>query len=234
LPGRFILRETRHKEISDGFPMMARTILVTGFAPFGGESQNSSWRAVQLLEGWTCANRIVVAREIPCAFGVSIRALETMIAELKPEILICVGQAGGRADLSVERIAVNLDDADAPDNEGVRPVNTPVRANAPPAYFSTLPVKAIVAAMKGAGLPASLSSTAGHFVCNHLFFGACHLQATRFEAMRVGFIHVPYALEQGARHPGAPTMATEAVAMGLKIAIETTIGAEISTSGSAV
>jgi pyroglutamyl-peptidase len=202
---------------------MARTILVTGFAPFGGESVNSSWRAVQLLEGWTCADFVVVTREIPCAFGVSISALETMIAALRPEIVICVGQAGGRADFSIERIAVNLDDAEAADNDGVRPVDRPVLANAPAAYFSSLPVKAIVSAIRAAGLPASLSSTAGHFVCNHLFFGACHLRATRFEGLKVGFFHVPYSLEQGARHPAAPTMATEAVAQGLRIAIETTI-----------
>jgi pyroglutamyl-peptidase len=202
---------------------MARTILVTGFAPFGGESVNSSWQAAQRLEGWTSADCIVVAREIPCAFGVSISALETMVVAVRPEIVICVGQAGGRADFSVERIAANLDDADSPDNNGARPIDTPVLANAPAAYFSSLPVKAIVTAIRAAGLPASLSSTAGHFVCNHLFFGACHLRATRFDAMKVGFIHVPYSLEQGARHPAAPTMATEAVAQGLKIAIETTI-----------
>jgi pyroglutamyl-peptidase len=210
----------------EGFPIVTRTILVTGFAPFGGESVNPSWRAAQRLEGWTCGDHVVAAREIPCAFGHARRALETMIAELTPRILVCVGQAGGRADLSVERVAVNLDDADAADNAGVRPIDAPVIEGAPPAYFATLPVKAIVSAMRAAGLPASLSSTAGHFVCNHLFFGACHLQATRFEAMKVGFIHVPYSLEQGARHPGAPTMATETVAQGLKIAIETTIAAE--------
>ena len=205
---------------------MPPTILLTGFAPFGGESVNSSWLAARLLEGWTCADHIVAAREIPCAFGASIAALEAMIAALKPKAVICVGQAGGRADLSIERVAVNLDDADAPDNEGARPVDSPVIDGAPAAYFASLPVKAIVAAMRSAGLPASLSSSAGHFVCNHLFFAACHVRARRFKTMKAGFIHVPYSLEQGARHPGAPTMAAETVAEGLKIAVATTIAAD--------
>jgi pyroglutamyl-peptidase len=203
---------------------MAATILVTGFAPFGGESLNPSWQAARRLEGRTTAGCVITARELPCAFGVSIAALEQAIAELRPEAVIAVGQAGGRPDLSVERVAVNLDDADKPDNLGEQPVDRPAIAGGPAAYFANLPVKAIVAALREAGLPASLSNSAGGFVCNHLFYGACHLRETRYSAMRVGFIHVPYALEQGARHPGAPTMAIATIVEGLKIAIETTIG----------
>ena len=203
---------------------MAPIILVTGFAPFGGESVNPSWQAAQRLEGWACRGREVAVREIPCAFSASIEALAEAVADLRPEAIIAVGQAGGRADLSVERVAVNLDDADKPDNVGDQPVDRPAIAGGPAAYFASLPVKAIVAALREAGLPASLSNSAGGFVCNHLFYGACHLRETRHKVMKVGFIHVPYALEQGARHPGAPTMAIETIVEGLRIAIETTIG----------
>jgi pyroglutamyl-peptidase len=202
---------------------MATTILVTGFAPFGGESVNPSWQAARRLEGATIAGCVVAARELPCAFGSAIAALEQAIAELLPEALIAVGQAGGRADFSVERVAINLDDAEKPDNEGRQPVDAPVIAGGPAAYFSSLPVRSIVEALRFAGLPASISHTAGGFVCNHLFYGACHLRETRFPEMKAGFIHVPFALEQGARHPGAPTMAIETIATGLKIAIDTTI-----------
>lgn len=201
---------------------MAATILVTGFAPFGGESVNPSWQAAQRLEGWAIGGRVVTTREIPCAFGAAIVALEEAIVELRPEAVIAVGQAGGRADFSIERVAVNLDDAEKPDNEGRQPVDAPVIAGAPAAYFSSLPVRGIVEALREAGLPASISNTAGGFVCNHLFYGACHLRETRFPAMRAGFIHVPFALEQGARHPGAPTMAIETIAEGLKIAVGAT------------
>ena len=206
---------------------MAAAILVTGFAPFGGEAVNPSWQAARRLDGWTCRGRRIAAREIPCAFGAAGAALEALIGELQPEATIAVGQAGGRADFSIERVAVNLDDADKPDNDGRQPVDAPVVAGGPVAYFASLPVRAIVAALRQAGLPASISNTAGGFVCNHLFYAACHLRETRFPTMKAGFIHVPYALEQGASHPGAPTMAVETIVEGLKIAIEMTIGADL-------
>ena len=201
-------------------------ILVTGFAPFGGEGVNPSWQAARLLEGWTCGGNLVRAREIPCAFGASIAALEAAVEELRPIVVLGVGQAAGRADLSVERVAANLDDADQPDNEGAQPVDAPAIAGAPAAYLANLPVRAIVARLREAGLPATLSRSAGGFVCNHFFFGACHLRERGYMTMKVGFIHVPYSLEQGARHPGSPTMAIATIVTGLKIAIETTVGAD--------
>ncbi|HXW19632.1 MAG TPA: pyroglutamyl-peptidase I [Roseiarcus sp.] len=200
-------------------------ILVTGFAPFGGESVNPSWQSARRLEGWTCGGHVVTAREIPCSFGASIAVLEAAVDELRPMAVLGVGQAGGRPDLSVERVAVNLDDADAPDNDGVQPVDAPAIEGAPAAYLASLPVKAIVARLRQEGLPASLSRSAGGFVCNHVFFGACHLREHRHKAMKVGFIHVPYLPEQGAGHPGAPTMTVQTIVAGLKIAIETTVGA---------
>ena len=202
---------------------MPSTVLVTGFAPFGGEAVNPSWQAARLLDGWACQGHAIAAQEIPCAFGAAIRALETEIARFKPKAVILVGQAGGRVELSIERVAVNLDDTEAPDNAGARPVDSPVIPGGPAAYFSSLPIKAIVAALRAAGLPSAISNTAGNFVCNHVFYGACHLRATRFKTMRVGFIHTPYSLEQGARHPGAPTMAVETIAAGLRVAVEATL-----------
>jgi pyroglutamyl-peptidase len=201
-------------------------VLVTGFAPFGGESVNPSWQAARRLDGWTCGGHLVKAREIPCSFGASMAALAAAVDELRPMAVLGVGQAGGRADLSVERVAVNLDDADTPDNDGVQPADSPAIEGAPAAYLASLPVKAIVARLREEGLPASLSRSAGGFVCNHLFFGACHLREQRHRAMKVGFIHVPYLPEQGARHPGAPTMTVETIVAGLKIAIGTMVGAE--------
>jgi pyroglutamyl-peptidase len=204
---------------------MSLNILVTGFAPFDGASVNPSWQAAQKLDRWPHAGRTVVAREIPCAFGTAIDALQALIEGLAPEVVILAGQAGGRPDLSVERVAVNLDDADKPDNDGAQPFEAAVFPGGPAAYFASIPVKPIVAAMRAAGLPASVSHTAGSFVCNHLFYGACHLRATRYPSLKVGFIHVPYSLEQGATHPGAPTMAIDAIAEALKIAVRTTLEA---------
>jgi pyroglutamyl-peptidase len=200
-------------------------VLVTGFAPFDGATVNPSWQAARRLDGWTHAGREVIAREIPCAFRTAIDALTTLIESHAPEAVILAGQAGGRADLSVERVALNLDDADRPDNMGAQPLECAVVPGGPVAYFASIPVKPIVAALRGAGLPASVSHTAGSFVCNHLFYGACHLQATRYPSMKVGFVHVPYSLEQGATHAGAPTMAIEAISEGLKIAVRTTLDA---------
>src|SRR5579883_3363876 len=116
---------------------MTPTILVTGFAPFGGESVNPSWQAALRLDGWAVAGRVVTARELPCVFGAAIAALEQAVVASQPEALIAVGQAGGRADFSVERVAVNLDDAETPDNAGRQPKDVPVIAGGPAAYFSS-------------------------------------------------------------------------------------------------
>jgi pyroglutamyl-peptidase len=201
------------------------TVLVTGFAPFGGATVNPSWQAARRLDGWTHAGGTVAAREIPCVFGEAIDALRALIESLAPEAVILTGQAGGRPDFSVERIAVNLDDANETDNAGARPIDVAIVPGGPAAYFASIPVKPIVAALRSAGLPASISLSAGSFVCNHLFYGVCHLRATRFGTMKVGFIHVPYSPEQGAVHPGAPTMAIETITEGLRIAVQTTLKA---------
>ncbi|AWB08245.1 pyroglutamyl-peptidase I (plasmid) [Azospirillum humicireducens] len=197
------------------------TILLTGFEPFGGEAVNPSWEAVRRLDGWECRGHRVAARLMPCVFGASLDALDRAVAETDPVALLGVGQAQSRAELSLERVAVNLDDARIPDTAGNRPVDAPVVAGGPAAYFASLPVKAIAAALRDAGIPAGLSHSAGSFVCNHLFYGACHLRAVRRPALRVGFLHIPLAPEQAVRHPGVPSMAIEQVVAGLRIAVET-------------
>ncbi|MDH5824269.1 pyroglutamyl-peptidase I [Luteimonas sp. RD2P54] len=209
------------------------TVLLTGFAPFGGEAVNPSWQAVASLQGARIAGHRVVARELPVEFGTSLRALRAAIREVVPALVLCVGQAGGRARLSLERVAINVDDARIPDNAGARPVDCAVVADGPAAYFATLPIKAMLAALGEAGIPAEVSQSAGTYVCNHVFYGLMH--ALRARRVRGGFIHIPYSPEQAARHPGAPSMAVETVVAGLRVALRTALatGADLRVSAGA-
>lgn len=197
---------------------MTSTVLLTGFEPFNKETINPSWEAVRALAGWEGEGFIVEVRQLPCVFGAAQDVLKDAIASLKPVVVIAVGQAGGRVDLSVERIAINIDDAPIPDNAQRQLVDEPIVAGGPAAYFSTLPIKAIVRALREAGLPASVSQTAGTFVCNHAFYGLMH--HTAGSAIKAGFIHIPYLPQQAARHPGAASMSLAEVIRGLKVAIE--------------
>ncbi len=199
-----------------------KTVLLTGFEPFNKEPINPAWEAVRALDGWSEGGFMVVARQLPCAFGAAIDTVRAAIDELKPALVIAVGQAGGRMDLSVERVAINIDDAPIEDNVQRQPVDQPIVAGGPAAYFSTLPIKAIVQALRQAGLPASVSQTAGTFVCNHLFYGLMHLQASR-PGMKAGFIHIPYLPEQAARHPGTASMGLGQVVEGLRVAVRTSL-----------
>jgi pyroglutamyl-peptidase len=212
------------------------TVLVTGFEPFEGDPSNPSWDAVRLLAGETIAGATIVARQLPCVFATVGAALERAIEEISPTVTICVGLGGNRSDVSVERVAINIIDARIPDNAGRQPIDEPAVEGGPAAYFSTLPIKAIVAAVRAAGLPASVSQTAGTFNCNYTFYRLAHHIATRAPQMRGGFIHVPYSHELAALHPGAPSMATQAVAEALRIAVRTalTVGRDLKTGGGAV
>jgi pyroglutamyl-peptidase len=154
---------------------------------------------------------------LPTVFGRAIAALEDALATVRPDIVLCVGLAGGRAELSLERVAINIDDARIPDNDGQQPIDRPIAAGGPAAYFTGLPVKAAVAALRQAGLPAIVSNTAGTFVCNHVFYGLMHLAATRQLPWRGGFLHVPYLPSQAARFSGAPSMALEQIVEGIEI-----------------
>jgi pyroglutamyl-peptidase len=196
------------------------TILLTGFEPFGGETVNPSWEAVRRLDGWTAPGLRVVAGLLPCEFGAAREALEKLIDQHHPQCLIAVGQAGKRAEISVERIAINVDDARIPDNAGRKPIDEPVIAEGPAAYFSTLPIKAIVHRLREAGIPAAVSQTAGTFVCNHVFYAAMHAAAKRGGSLRSGFIHIPYLPEQAARHDGAASLALDLVVQALQLAAQ--------------
>lgn len=149
-------------------------ILLTGFEPFGGEAINPSWEVARALHGQVIAGATVQARCLPTTFAGAPRALAEALAVLKPGLVIALGQASGRSEISLERVAVNLVDARIADNAGERPQDVPVRAEAPTAYFSTLPVKAMRNGLRAAGHPAGLSLSAGAFVCNQLFFELQH------------------------------------------------------------
>ena len=193
-------------------------ILLTGFEPFGGEAINPSWEVARSLHGQVIGSATVHARCLPTTFAGAPKALADAIAVLEPEIVIALGLASGRTEISIERVAVNLIDARIPDNAGERPQDVPVREDGPPAYFSTLPIKAMRNGLRAAGHPAGLSLSAGAFVCNQVFFELQHQLAGR--GLRSGFIHVPALPEQAARSlPTVPSMGLAAQIDAIKLAI---------------
>jgi pyroglutamyl-peptidase len=197
-----------------------RKVLVTGFEPFGGERLNPSWEVVKQLEDLELSGARIVIRQLPCVFGKAIDALNVAIDEVDPVMVIAVGQAGGRADFSVERVAINVDDARIADNEGNQPVDRPIVSDAPAAYFSQLPIKAIVNGLREAGIPATVSQTAGTYVCNHVMYGLLHrLAQPSCKVVKGGFIHIPYLPEQAAAHPGQPSMSVKTVLEALELTI---------------
>ncbi len=206
---------------------MIKTVLLTGFEPFNGATINPAWEAVRALDGWRGEHFMVEVRQLPCVFGQAIEDLVAMIDELHPDVVIAVGQAGGRPDISVERVAINVDDASIRDNGGQQPVDAAIAADGPAAYFSTLPIKAIVRALRQKGLVAGVSQTAGTFVCNHVFYGLMHHAAELPQPVKAGFIHVPFLPEQAAVRQGAPpSMALEDIIAGIKLAVEVTVSVE--------
>lgn len=168
-----------------------KTILITGFDSFGGQKTNPSGEIARSLDGRMILGHRVVGAVVPTIFGDSLRELSRLVREVRPALVICLGVAGMREEITVERIAINIDDARIPDNAGRQPVDAPIVRGAPAAYWSGLPIKAIVAALKRRGIPASVSQTAGTYVCNHVFYGLMHLLRRRKPRIRGGFIHVP-------------------------------------------
>jgi pyroglutamyl-peptidase len=195
------------------------TTLLTGFEPFGGERTNPSWNAVRALrDDWTGPGA-VHAVELPVDFAAVGPALRDAVERYRPDLVICTGQAGGQADIAVERIAVNVEDPGFPDNAGHLPVDEPVDAAGPAAYFGTLPIKAIVARLVEEGIPAHVSDTAGTYTCNHVFYQLMRTLARQRPHAIGGFIHVPYELSQvaGARTP-KPSMSHETITRALRLA----------------
>jgi pyroglutamyl-peptidase len=194
-----------------------RKVLLTGFEPFGGESINPSGEIARQLHGTVVGGHQIVGALLPCVFGAAITELKKQIRATKPALIVCVGQAGGRAEITPERVAINVDDARIPDNSGRQPVDRPVVRGGPAAYWSTLPIKAIVAELRRREIPAAVSQTAGTFVCNHAFYGLMH--ELRRKKVRGGFIHVPFLPEQA--KPGQPSLTLEAMtaAVGAAVAV---------------
>lgn len=195
-----------------------RPILLTGFEPFDGDAINPSWELARALDGETIAGHRIVAVQLPCVFGASLEVLHVTIARHDPALVLAVGQAGERSQLSLERVAINIDDARIPDNAGVQPLDVAIVPGAPAAYFSSLPIKTMLAALRQAGIPAEISQTAGTYVCNHVFYGLMHVLVQR-PGVRGGFLHIPYIPEQAVLHPGAPSLPLPVAVEGVRIAL---------------
>lgn len=199
---------------------MGRKILVTGFQPFGGESMNPAWEAVRRLPD-TIGDATVTKVEVPVVFGRGPEAVERAVQEVEPDLVLCVGQAGGRAKVTPEFVGINYADARIPDNDGCQPIAERIVDGGPDAYFATLPVKAMVQAMQKAGVPAEVSYTAGTYVCNDVMYSLLHTLATRHPGVRGGFLHVPYATEQATHLPAStPSMSVDDMARGIAVALE--------------
>jgi pyroglutamyl-peptidase len=209
-----------------------RTILLTGFEPFGGEAINPSGEIARELHGFVIAGHRVEGALLPCVYGAAVKELRHQIRTVKPALVVCLGQAGGRPDITPERVAINVDDARIADNAGQQPVDRPIAKSGPAAYWSTLPIKAIVVALQRADLPASVSQTAGTFVCNHVFYGLMHaLRAQR--KIRGGFIHVPFL--PGQAKAGQPSLTLERMTTAIRLALETAVQVrrDVRTAGGA-
>ena len=194
-------------------------ILVSGFDPFGGEKINPAIESVKLLPDEIKGAKIIKV-EIPTVARKSLKKLEEVIEIEKPDVVLSVGQAGGRTDISVERVGINMDDFRIKDNEGNQPIDEKIAKDGPDAYLVTIPIKAMVQKMIENKIPASVSNTAGTFVCNHVCYGMAHLASTKYPNMRTGFIHIPFLPEQVVDKRNMPSMPLELIAKGLEYAIE--------------
>lgn len=195
-------------------------VLVTGFEPFGGETINPSAEIARQLHGTVIAGSLVTGALLPCLFRTAVAELRGHLGRVRPGLVVCLGQAGGRAEITPERVAINVDDARIPDNAGRQPVDRPVVRGGPAAYWSTLPIKAIVAELQAREIPAAVSQTAGTYLCNHVFYGLMHALRRR-PGVRGGFIHVPLLPEQAGR--GQPSLALSVMTEAIIVAIRTAL-----------
>lgn len=193
-------------------------ILLTAFEPFGGESVNPAWEAVRTVKAPAGAE--LIRLQVPTVYGRTGETVLDAVRRERPDAVLCVGQAAGRAALTPERVAINCRDAAIPDNAGQRPTDEPVVPGGPAAYFSTLPVRAMTEAIRAAGVPAGISNTAGTFVCNDLLYALLHGLAREYPGIRGGFIHVPCLPEQAARRAdGTPFLPLSEIVRGLEAAL---------------
>lgn len=199
-----------------------KKIVITGFDPFGGESQNPALEVVKQLPKQIQGVQIITLI-VPTVFHRCAEMIADVIEKEQPDAILSVGQAGGRTAVTLERVAINVDDARIPDNAGQQPIDQVIQAEGAPAYFATLPIKAMVQAIHDKGIPAQVSNSAGTFVCNHLMYQVLHLTHQSTRAIQAGFMHIPYLPSQAVRYPSQPSMAQEQVLQALTIAIETMI-----------
>ena len=211
-------------------------ILVTGFDPFGGEKINPALETIKRLPDAVLGARIIKL-EIPTVVGKSLAKIQEAVEKENPDVVLSIGQAGGRSEITVERVGINIDDCRIPDNEGNQPIDEPIVAGGPSAYFVTVPIKAIVEKIKANHIPASISNTAGTFICNHVCYGVAHLAAARTAAgkpMKSGFIHIPFLPEQVIGKPAlTPSMSLETIVSGITHALEAIVehDSDIKVSG---
>ena len=196
-----------------------KKILVTGFDPFGGEKVNPALEVIKLLPKKIGENEVRIL-EIPTVYKKSVEKIEKEIESYRPDYVLSIGQAGGRASISIERVAINIDDFRIKDNEGNQPIDENIFEDGENAYFSTLPIKSIQDELSKNNIPSSISNTAGTFVCNHLMYGVLYTLAKKYPHIKGGFTHVPFIPAQVARRtPVAPYMALEDIKRGLEAAI---------------
>ncbi|WP_434630677.1 pyroglutamyl-peptidase I [Thermoanaerobacterium thermosaccharolyticum] len=197
-------------------------ILVTGFDPFGGEKINPAYEIIKRLSDLIDGAEIIKL-QVPTVFNKSIKVVTQKIAEEKPDVVLCLGQAGGRYTVTVERVAINIDDARIPDNENNQPIDSLIDPDGEPAYFSTIPIKKIVNAMKMNKIPAEISNTAGTFVCNHLLYGVLNYIYKNKLNTKAGFIHIPFLPEQVVDKPNTPSMDLNILVNAINVAIKTIV-----------
>ncbi|MCI9012743.1 MAG: pyroglutamyl-peptidase I [Lachnospiraceae bacterium] len=200
-------------------------ILVTGFDPFGGEEVNPAIETVKRLPD-TIGGAKIIKLEIPTVCHQSLRVIDEAIAGYDPDVVLSVGQAGGRPDITVERVGINVDDCRIPDNAGNQIVDEPIYADGPAAYFVTVPIKAMVQRIRERNIPASVSNTAGTFVCNHVTYGVCHLLAVKYPGKRSGFIHIPFLPQQAVDKKNMPSMSQDMMVEAITAAIEAVVDTE--------
>lgn len=198
-------------------------ILVTGFDPFGGATINPAYEAVKLIPD-VVEGANIVKIEIPTVFGRDEAVVKAAIEEHRPDVVVCVGQAGGRSGITVEKVAINLMEARIPDNEGNQPIDTPIKEDGETAYFASVPVKSMVQYMNNARIPARVSYTAGTYVCNDIMYRLMYMIDKEYPGMRGGFVHVPYLPEQTVDLPdGTPSMSSETIAEGITLGLKAII-----------
>lgn len=195
-------------------------ILLTAFEPFGGESINPAFEAVRCLPD-RIADAEIIKQEVPVVFNLSIQQVTARLDEIQPDVWLGIGQAGGRFDITLERVAINISDGRIADNAGYQPLDEPIDPDGETAYFASLPIKAIVAEIRKQQIPASVSNTAGTYVCNHLMYGVLnHIHKNQLP-MRGGFMHIPFLPDQAVTKPNpTPSMALDLMIKAIETAIQ--------------